>query len=691
MRVVWILLCAGLFSATAWSQDPLPDYEPNPAAALPPPQPKRTGAKIDVVWTGNTAFDGGDLNQAIAEQIATIEESGLTPALADDAAFFTQVFYLNRGYSQVEVTETILSPARLRLAIREGPLTELGEVTIRGNTSYTDEQLREYVIGPTRERFSRLKGDLPYIESDVTETGVDNIRGLYQAQGYLDAEVPPAEVRFSRDKRRADVTITVKPGIQYQFGDVNFTGDLPFAEAKVREVIESFVQKPYTEFQVVNMQRALAYYYKTQGYYRAKVTAESDKALAVRGRVPVLLRVDSGKLYRFDGVSVEGTDRLRPTFLVNRFQGLSGEVYSPEKTQEIFRKLMQTGLFKQLKVNLRPVNEDELEINLKAEEAKAKELGFSLGYGTFEGGIFGVQAGDRNLFGNGRPLNASLEYSQRYIKGEILYEDPWFLETDYELQLKLSALSTDFDGYSKFEVGFRPEVTRQITEHYKVSVFALARQVNVTNRGIDVEELGPTSYLASSLGLSQTLDTRDSALNPRGGLVFNSTVDYGSSAFGSQIEFVRTTARLSYYIPLMKKTLLALGARGGVIKPLGMEELPIDERFFNGGSRSVRSFNERELGPKDSNGFEIGGETFTIFNIEYVFPIFGDLLGATFLDAGSVGRRVEDGIGEMRYGVGAGLRYNLPVGPLRLDYGYNPSPREDEALGAFHFSFGFAF
>lgn len=691
MRAACWLCCAVLCWGAAWGQDPLPEYEPNPAAALPPPQPKRTGAKIDVVWTGNSAFDAGDLNQAIAEQIATIEESGMTPALADDAAFFTKVYYLNRGYSQVAVTETILSPARLRLAIREGPLTELGEVTIRGNTSYTDEQLREYVVGPTRERFSRLKGDLPYIESDVTETGVDNIRGLYQAQGYLDAEVPPADVRLSRDGRRADVTITIEEGIQYQFGAINFADDLPFAEMKAREVIESFVQKPYTEFQVVNMQRALAYYYKTQGYYRAKVTSESDKALAVRGRVPVALRVESGKLYRFDGVSVEGTDRLRPTFLVNRFQGLSGEVYSPEKTQEIFRELMQTGLFKQLKVNLRPVNEDELEITLKVEEAKAKELGFSLGYGTFEGGIFGVQAGDRNLFGNGRPLHASLEYSQRYIKGEILYEDPWFLESDYELQLKLSALSTDFDGYSKFEVGFRPELTRQITKSYKASVFGLARQVSVTGMGIDLLELGPTSYLASSVGLSQTLDTRDSALNPRSGLVFNSTLDYGSSVFGSQIEFVRTTARLSYYIPLTKKTLLAFGARGGVIKPLGGEELPIDERFFNGGSRSVRSFAERELGPKDSNGFEIGGETFTIFNIEYVFPIYGDLLGATFVDAGSVGRRVKDGIGDMRYGIGAGLRYNLPVGPLRLDYGYNPSPKADEAMGAFHFSFGFAF
>ncbi len=66
-------------------------------------------------------------------------------------------------------------------------------------------------------------------------------------------------------------------------------------------------------------------------------------------------------------------------------------------------------------------------------------------------------------------------------------------------------------------------------------------------------------------------------------------------------------------------------------------------------------------------------------------------MGATFIDAGSAGRRVEDGVGEMRYALGGGLRYNLPVGPLRLDYGVNPSPKANESFGAFHFSFGFAF
>ena len=142
--------------------------------------------------------------------------------------------------------------------------------------------------------------------------------------------------------------------------------------------------------------------------------------------------------------------------------------------------------------------------------------------------------------------------------------------------------------------------------------------------------------------------------------------------------------------------MLSFGARTGIIHVLGSEstpfDLPIDERFFNGGSTTVRSFAERELGPSDRRGNPLGGEFYTIFNAEYIFPIYGELQGALFFDAGNLLPSSEDpSFDEMRYALGGGLRYKLPIGPIRLDYGINPNPQRGEADGAFHFSFGFAF
>jgi outer membrane translocation and assembly module TamA len=143
---------------------------------------------------------------------------------------------------------------------------------------------------------------------------------------------------------------------------------------------------------------------------------------------------------------------------------------------------------------------------------------------------------------------------------------------------------------------------------------------------------------------------------------------------------------------------LAFGARVGAVHSLdhsGPDEettLPIDERFFNGGATSVRSFGERTLGPHDPKGNPIGGEFYTIFNVEYTFPIYGELQGATFFDAGNLLPTSEQpSLDDMRYALGLGLRYQLPIGPMRLDHGFNPDPRPDEDFGAFHLSFGFAF
>ncbi|MBE2180424.1 MAG: BamA/TamA family outer membrane protein [Chthoniobacterales bacterium] len=106
----------------------------------------------------------------------------------------------------------------------------------------------------------------------------------------------------------------------------------------------------------------------------------------------------------------------------------------------------------------------------------------------------------------------------------------------------------------------------------------------------------------------------------------------------------------------------------------------------------MRSFSEHSLGPEDKSGCPLGGETFTVFNAEYTFPFVGDLQGAVFLDAGNLLSDARDfGLEDMGCGVGAGMRYNLPIGALRLDFGLNPAPRSGEAIGALHFAIGVAF
>ncbi len=172
-----------------------------------------------------------------------------------------------------------------------------------------------------------------------------------------------------------------------------------------------------------------------------------------------------------------GLRRLRPSYVHNRFASLQGKTYSPDVLDEKFRELMRTGLFNVLQINPQPEGGNYLRLDIAAEEAKAKEFGVSVGYGSYTGAIFGIQFADRDLFGYGRPLFTSIEISERGYKGEILWDDPHFLESNVELKVRLSALTFDYDGYSKFEIGARTEFSYNITKQYQIGLFASQRHV----------------------------------------------------------------------------------------------------------------------------------------------------------------------------------------------------------------------
>jgi outer membrane protein insertion porin family len=697
-----------------------PEQRQKGEQAIVKEQERRAKHARIIEFRGEQAFNDKELRTALKEEITTVEDFGLSPARADDLAFFLEVFYRKHGYAKVNVHYVIESPSRLRLDITEGPRFMLRNVVFDGNAREPTDKLFDYMVGPTRERYSSLEKELPFVAADMEE-GSRLVQRFYVAEGFLDAVVDPPRCKFQEQSNEVDVVVPIHEGRQYFFGGISFTGRTIYGSEALRGQIGDLLQRPYTDARVADIPRRLEAYFKARGYYDVKVDATGALEEAVNGRVPVQIVVSAGPVYHFDGVTVSGLTRLHPGFVTKRFTRLRGKTYSPDVLDERFRTLMKTGLFNVLQINPVPVDGNLLRLDISAEEAKSKEFGFWVGFDTYEGALAGVQAGDRDLFGTGRAGSAMIEVSQRSYRGEILYEDPFFLDTDFVFKARAYALRFDYDGYTKFEPGGRFELSRKITKHDEAALILSVRHVDITDSQIRPDFLlGDRVYLVNTIGLSNTLDLRESPyVTPRGWLV-NNTVDVARKALGSDIEFIRGTMGVGYYLPFGPKQLtpgvvedqstgtplqrwfrqssIAFGARVGVIHSLttsGSDEataIPIDERFFNGGATTVRSFGERDLGPHDNHGHPVGGEFFTVFNVEYIFPIFGELQGAIFTDAGNLLPTSENvGLNDMRYAVGAGLRYKLPVGPIRLDYGVNPDPHQDEDFGAFHFSFGFAF
>jgi outer membrane protein assembly factor BamA len=243
-------------------------------------------------------------------------------------------------------------------------------------------------------------------------------------------------------------------------------------------------------------------------------------------------------------------------------------------------------------------------------------------------------------------------------------------------------------GYEKRDAGARAEISRRVLPLLRAAVFGQVRTVEITSADIPPSDLGATAYQVGSVGASVTWDKRDNAFNPSTGWVAALLAD--TNTLSDSTTFARTSGRLTWHYPLPERIRFAASARFGLLSQ--RSAVPIDERYFLGGATTVRSFQERELANSTTHGFPIGGSAYSLGNVETDFPLWQNLRGALFFDAGSLAPQgSEIPLSNFRYAAGTGLRYTLPVGSVRMDVGVNPDRRPKEHWGAAHLSFGFAF
>src|SRR5437667_5162248 len=174
-------------------------------------QEKRAQRTSIIEFRGQRAFGEKELRTQLKEEITTIDDYGLSPARADDLAFFLEVFYRKHGYAKVNVHYVIESKNRVRLDITEGPLMSLSKVIFDGNTKESADKLFEYVVGPTRERYSKLQKNLPFVAADMEE-GANLVHRLYVAEGFLDSVVDRPRYIFRDQSNQVDVVIPIHEG-----------------------------------------------------------------------------------------------------------------------------------------------------------------------------------------------------------------------------------------------------------------------------------------------------------------------------------------------------------------------------------------------------------------------------------------------------------------------------------------------
>jgi outer membrane protein assembly complex protein YaeT len=634
----------------------------------------------------------------------------------DDAAFQMELAYRKEGYAFATVDyqiEQVAGELVVTFSINEGPRVVLQKIDISGNATIATQTLLPFFEEDKSGLFGQ--GKLLFIKSHI-ESALSQIRDFYISKGYRDAVVGDAQYSFSDDRTQATVTVSIEEGTRYIVHDIVFRGDLiSAAEDDFKKLRQELIGKPYFARRRLILRSRLLEIYGNLGYPKTQVDVQEQQE-AEPGMVVLAAEITKGPQVTISEVLIRGNDKTKKKFIRNRLYLKSGDRFDLKQQQKSFGELYKTGLFSKVDLYLeKQEGTDRWPLVVEVTETPSKELYIEPGWGSYE--LLRLKAGfqEKNLFGTGRifGLEATASFKAQSLVARL--SDPWFLNTKIKADQSSFYSRREEPSFTRRDMGGTISFTRTLTERVKATGGYGFRMTDVSDIDPDIEKEDATKgYAYASLKTQTTYDSRNDLFFPTRGQRIFFSAEYADSFLGSDIKLTRLTGGVRYFYSLTKSTILGMRYRTGLIVQGQDKNLPIAEKFFNGGENTVRSFKQSELGPQDSDGNPVGGLANNVINIELRQRLIGNLTGSFFLDFGNVSpnrsrdeqdKEAYDSKSEImsdtfsqyfkdfRSGVGFGLQYQLPVGPARLDFAFNPDRDSDrnEDFFVFHFSVGMAF
>ncbi|WP_340276509.1 autotransporter assembly complex protein TamA [Roseibium algae] len=498
--------------------------------------------------------------------------------------------------------------------------------------------------------------------------------------------------------RPVKVAINVTPGPQFTFGRININA-AGKAGASLSEDPGSWGLSsglPAKSGDILVAEGRIVKTLRARGYPNAKITNREIVADHATNKLDVSLDVNTGFKARFGAVTVSGADITDPAFVARQAMIPEGTVYSPAELDKARGRLNELGIFSSVRLIEGDVSGPDglLPIMIEVSERKRHVIGAGATWSSSEG--FGVEGywRRRNVFGKGELLslegsvgrigNADLqamEYSTR-----IAFEKPGVFGPTTKFTTSLGAKQEAPDAYTSRSVTLDAYLVHDFNEH-------------LTGRGgakvyysQEDDVFGENEYLLVSLPADLTFDNRDNKLNPSKGIFAAASLEPAYDTLNSNaMVFIKAT--VSSYVALdeAKRFILAGKIAGGSILGPSIEDIPASQRFIAGGGGSIRGYAYRNVGPR-KNGQVTGGRSLLEVSGEIRVRMTDTIGMVGFVDAGNAyADSTPDLSKPLKIGVGAGIRYFTPIGPLRIDAAVPLDPEKDDPEFALYVGLSQAF
>jgi outer membrane protein insertion porin family len=644
----------------------------------------------------------------IKGKIDLVEGAIIPPGALTKNAEKIRLFYEEEGYyqAQVEAREERLSPQEVALTftVVEGDKFDVCDIDIVGNKHLEDKPIKKRL--QTSEVFLWFFGGT--LKREELQRDLDRIRAFYLDNGFLEIAVEEPTIQVDAAKKCLRIAIAVEEGPQYRIAQLSVTGNSLFSEAQIRERIQSRAGAVFSREGLQKDVVAVTDRYADRGYLFADVMPVTDIKRA-ETTVDVRLEITEGPQAFINRIEIAGNARTRDKVIRREIALVEGNLFSSSALERSRRRLDNLGFFEEVKIDTRRVSPKQVNLLVDVKEKPTGAFTIGGGFSSVDGPIGVVSISQANAFGLGKRASITAQLGDKANRFNIVYTDPHLMDSDYLLELRAYQTDTRFrtnQGFNQSTLGGAVTLGRRLFEQVDGSITYGYENVEITD--ID-RETAPELLLrqfdecaecaTSSLTFALTRDTRDSFAEPTRGLRTRLATTYAGGFLDADNNFVKVNGEASQYHPLFWKFVGHL--RGGAMYGEGFDDtdtLPVQERFYLGGPSTIRGFRNFTVSPKDKRTDTVrGGNKAWFVNGELLFPLYDPirLRGVVFVDAGQAYDE-NDSFDDIfrrtiKRSAGIGIRFNSPLGAIRLDWGFNLNREENERIQVLHFSAGTSF
>jgi outer membrane protein insertion porin family len=613
----------------------------------------------------------------LRELVPVFEEGAVDPDLIEEGRVQIGRYMQQEGYFDAMVTAdsitvdpTLGNAIQIIYTIAPGTKHEIGDVRIEGNQYFTVEEIRR--------RMKTRKGELlnrGMFSADILEEDRRTIEAIYRNAGFEGTVVTatPEDVGHV-----ITVVVRIQEGRQLPIDLVTITGNRQISDTELRAVLRLKEGDTYTASAVDQDRAALTQLYYSHGFAEARVERMAEQVASGDG-VRISFEITEGQPSRLGSILVAGNTITKDKVIRRNSRLEPYTPYDPEAILEAQQRLYATGLFSRVEiVTLDQGQSGTRNVLIQVEDAKPILLTYGVGYQEWEHARGTFEVSHNNLFGLNRGISVRLRGSSRERLAQATYKEPRFFNHEIDGFVSAFVEHSERPSYTASRNDFSIQTLKAFTPQRNFLITAGYQTVDL----VDIRVNPHANTLSAERGIIQIArigttfinDRRDDPLNPTTGTFSTTTFQVASRAYGSEINFTSLYNQYSVYTPL-QSGVFASSLRFGWNQPFGMTKntgLPPTERYFAGGSTTLRGFGFDKVQP-------LGGNVMAIANLEYRVPLRGlpleGLGGAAFYDTGNVYPRIGDvHLSNLTHTVGFGFRYQTPLGPVRLDVGINLKP-----------------